>query len=160
MSRVGEYAASRSLIRLKSAQFPARRPLCLMLSLALPATTGSAANYIVTSSSDSVSDSYGNTSDTTTLRYALIQANAVGGTNSIVFSSAVNSPITLAAPLPLVLNNLTIDGSGAQNGAVTLDGGNQSGLGHRLLFVGIDEATRTNVIARISLQAPSRAVLT
>ena len=147
MSRVSTSAAFRaSITKPKPLRFPLRRRLCVMLALALPTVAAPtwAINYVVTSSGDSVSDGYGDTTDTGSLRYAMIQANAAGGTNTITFSSTVSGPIMIGGsiPLPLILNNLTIDGSGAQGGRVTIDGA--SGL--RLFFVGIDEATRTDVI--------------
>ena len=102
---------------------PPRRHLCLMVGLALSGIAGEvrATDYVVTSSGDSVTFD-GNTNDTTTLRYALILANAAGGLNTITFSPEVSAPILLEAPLPLILNNLTIDGSGAQGGKLTMDG--------------------------------------
>ena len=66
--------------------------------------------------------------------------------NSIVFAPGLSGVIVLQGPLPLVLNNVSIDGSGA-NISISGDPGlrpsdRQSGT----LFLGIDEQTRTGVI--------------
>jgi hypothetical protein len=101
-----------------------------------------AATYTVTNTNDSVSDTWGDTADTSSLRYAMIQSNAsTDATNTIIFQNGLSGAIILAAPLPLILNNLTIDGTGA---TVAIDGASA----YRIFFVGIDAATQTSVIQK------------
>ena len=62
------------------------------------------ATFTVTNTNDSGAGS---------LRQAILDANAAGGADVIVFSLSANSTITLASDLPKITQDLTIDGSGA-----------------------------------------------
>jgi hypothetical protein len=68
--------------------------------------------------------------------------NAVNATtdlvNTISFQTGLTGTIMLTAPLPLVLNNVAIDGSGA---SIAIDGN----LAHRIFFVGVDAATASSL---------------
>jgi hypothetical protein len=64
------------------------------------------ATFLVTDSGDTAG-----AANDVTLRYAITQANALGGTNTILFSSAVTK-IDLASALPSIIGNLTIAGPG------------------------------------------------
>lgn len=115
---------------------------CRGLALVLVLTTAFgcsawAATCTVTTADDATSDIFGDSANTTNLRYCLIQTNTAGGSNTIAFDAGLaGSTITLTAQLPPILNNLTIDGGSG----IAIDGGGA----HRLFFVGIDEATRTS----------------
>jgi hypothetical protein len=79
-----------------------RRALCLeRLEPRLNLST-----FLVTDSADTTG-----AANDVTLPYAMTQANSLGGTNVIDFSSAVTE-IDLSAALPAITNNLTIAGPG------------------------------------------------
>jgi CSLREA domain-containing protein len=63
------------------------------------------------------------------LREAITAANAAAGDDTITFATSANGTITLAAELPSLSSNITIDGNGAAN--TVLSGGNA----FRLFFV-------------------------
>lgn len=58
--------------------------------------------------------------------------------NSITFQSGLSGTILLGSPLPLVLNNVVIDASGA---TIAIDGAST----YRIFFVGVDAATATSL---------------
>lgn len=58
--------------------------------------------------------------------------------NGITFQPGLSGTITLTAPLPLILNNVVIDGSGA---TIAIDGV----LAYRIFFVGVDATTATSL---------------
>ncbi len=58
--------------------------------------------------------------------------------NGITFQPGLSGTITLTAPLPLILNNVVIDGSGA---TITIDGVSAN----RIFFVGVDATTATSL---------------
>ena len=62
------------------------------------------ATFTVTNTNDSGAGS---------LRQAILDANASGGADVIVFSLSANSTLTLASDLPKITHDLAIDGSGA-----------------------------------------------
>jgi hypothetical protein len=132
------------------------RALCaalLGLALLSAADSARAATYVVTNTNDSVSDPSGNTADFGSLRFAMLLANvSFDATNTIAFQPGLSGTITLAAPLPLILNNVTIDGTGA---AITIDGASTN----RIFFVGIDSATRTSVVQNQFPTSPLASIL-
>jgi len=67
-----------------------------------------------------------NTNDdgTGSLRAAMDATNMAGGTNSITFLPSVTGTIALASPLPIIQNNLAINGPGAA--ALTVSGANST----------------------------------
>jgi hypothetical protein len=70
----------------------------------------------------------------------MLAANAsTDASNSITFLPGLTGNIMLTAPPPLVLNNLTIDGSGAN---ITIDGSGS----FRPFFIGVDTFTQSQVI--------------
>ena len=76
-----------------------------------------AANFVVTNTTDNAAAGSGS------LRDAINQANAAGGTNTITFSGAgANGTITLLSQLAPIANNVSIIGPGS--GALTVSGGN------------------------------------
>src|ERR1700682_3329369 len=115
--------------------FPNRRTLARLIALALPVavTPAMAMTFTVNTLGDGVS---GNTT-TGSLRDGLIAVNASSdASNLIQFQAGLFGTITLGSPLPLILNNLVIDGSGSTmqvHGAST----------YRIFFVGVDAATQT-----------------
>jgi hypothetical protein len=90
--------ASRSLVAWQAAA------LAITITLSNPAL---AASFTVTNTNDSGAGS---------LRDAITQANAAGGTNTITLQPGLGT-ITLASNLPLVATSVTINGNGN-----TLDG--------------------------------------
>jgi hypothetical protein len=106
------------------------RPLsrCIVLSLLAASTQAGAATFTVTSKNDSGPG---------TLRAAMNSVNAsTDAANTITFDAGLAAQsITLAGPLPLILNNVVIDGSGVDP---AIDGNSQ----FRLFFIGVDESTR------------------
>jgi hypothetical protein len=111
----------------------------LICLLCLASLNTQAATFLV-SNLDDVSDAGGATTDTGSLRYAMLLANASSdASNTIEFSPGLSGHIVLTAPLPLILNNLTIDGSGAD---ITIDGNGAS----RPFFIGVDAFTQSSVI--------------
>lgn len=83
-------------------------------------------------------------SDYASLVQAIDGANAADS-RTVAHTITLTSDITLSGPLPLVLCNVTIDGQGH-----TLSGAGSN----RLLFVGVDEATR----AALATSAPDSAL--
>lgn len=78
-------------------------------SLAATGMAGALATFTVTNTNDSGAGS---------LRQAIIDANAAGGTNDIAFDAGVTGTITLASNLPTIDHALTIAGPGARSLAV------------------------------------------
>jgi hypothetical protein len=80
------------------------------------------------------------------LRDALIALNAsTDASNTIQFGAALTGQvITLVGPLPLILNNVTIDGTGV---VPTVDGNSL----YRIFLIGVDDSTR----AALHTQFPS-----
>jgi hypothetical protein len=86
----------------RNGSFSRRRPLCLeQLEPRLVLAT-----FLVTDSGDTAG-----AANDVTLRYAITQANALGGTNTILFAAAVTK-IDLASALPTISGNLIIAGPG------------------------------------------------
>jgi hypothetical protein len=100
--------------------------------LLLAAEPAQAVNFFVTSTLDDGS--------TGTLRWAILQSNAAGGTNTITFTTS--GTITLTGDLPAVQSNVTILGNNA-----TLSGNNQ----FRGLFIGAFSGS-TQVAVTVSIQ--------
>lgn len=69
-----------------------------------------ASNFVVTSTADSGAGS---------LRSAITQANANAGSDTITFSLSLPATITLSSSLPNITGDLTIDGPGAANLAIS-----------------------------------------
>ena len=83
------------------------------------------------------------------LRNAIEQANAHGDANStITFNPGVHAPINLASVLPIIQKNLTINGAGAANGIVILDGNGA----YRPFFVGRGNAPITLELKNMKIQ--------
>lgn len=78
-------------------------------SLDASAMAGTLATYTVTNTNDAGAGS---------LRQAIVDANAAGGTNTIVFDAGVTGTITLAADLPTIDHALTVTGPGARTLAI------------------------------------------
>jgi uncharacterized protein with beta-barrel porin domain len=94
----------------------------LLLTTTVLTTTSFAAIFTVTNTADSGAGS---------LRDAINQANLAGaGVHNINFTPGAAGTISLNAPLPLISNNMIIDGSGS--GGTTIDG--QSA--RRAFFIG------------------------
>ena len=112
------------------------RSLVCLLVLALPgmARDACATAFAVNTLADTTSGNLVSGS----LRDGL---NAVNVTtdpvNTITFQPGLNGTILLTAPLPLVLNNVVIDGTGA---AIVIDGAT-----FRIFFVGVDTATAASL---------------
>jgi hypothetical protein len=69
----------------------------------------------------------------------LLSNASADSSNTILFSPGLSGHIVLTAPLPLVLNNLTIDGIAAN---ITIDGNG----GFRPFFIGLDTFTQMYVV--------------
>ena len=105
------------------------------LALLAIATPALAITFTVTTTNDTVSSNTG----TGSLRDGLIAVNqSTDATNTIQFSGSLsdNAVITLNSPLPLILNNVTIDGSAIY----PFIDGNQT---YRIFFIGVDSTTQT-----------------
>lgn len=123
-----------------------------ILAVAAISAMAEAATFVVTNTDDT-SDASGVTMEVGSLRYAMLAANASGdASNTIVFSAGLSGEITLAAPLPLVLNNLTIDGSGA---SIVIEG-----HGFRPFFIGVDSYTQEQIIPSAFSSSPLSKRLT
>ncbi|MEY3806187.1 MAG: hypothetical protein RIR69_999, partial [Actinomycetota bacterium] len=113
------------------------KSLLLTVSLAIIAisptamfpTNVSAATFTVTSLADDVSSG--------TLRWAITQANASPGADTISFDNAVTGTITLTSNLPAITETLTISGPGQSN--LTIDGANQYSM-FAVAFLNIGDA--------------------
>ena len=118
--------------------------ILLALGVLFPAIQVLASSFTVVLFTDSAAGSggqgAGNVND---LRWAILQANAAGGTNTINFGCATlpATPCTilLNGPLPPITSNLTIDGG--QFGDIILDGQNQ----YRVFFVDTGTVTLANL---------------
>ncbi len=108
-------------------------------ALSLLAASASAATFTVSNTNDAGAGS---------LRQAIIDANAAGGTDSIVFTTAADSTITLASGLPAITGDVTIDGSGSAN--LTVDG-DSTGTVFQISTVGAGSGP-TVVIADLSVE--------
>ena len=112
-----------------------RRALACLRILALSgmACNAGALTFTVNTLADTTS---GNTASGS-LRDGL---TAIDGTtnlvNSIIFQAGLTGTITLTSPLPLILNNVVIDGTAA---TIAIDGVST----YRIFFVGVDAATAT-----------------
>ncbi|MGL4513147.1 MAG: autotransporter domain-containing protein [Lacipirellulaceae bacterium] len=74
------------------------------------------------------------------LRQAILDANGAGGADSIVFSGvAASSTITLASPLPMISEGVTINGAGAAG--LTVSGASS----HRVFFAQTGAVTIQNL---------------
>ncbi len=99
------------------------------IALAAVCAPAGALNYIVETNADTTS---GNS-----LRNAITAINlSTDSTNTITFAIANGSTISLGSPLPLILNNVTIDGGTEYP---VIDGGST----YRIFFIGVDSATQT-----------------
>lgn len=105
--------------------------LALPLAALLLSAPANASTFTVTVCTDTVSGGAAGTGAGIAgdLRYALLEANAAGGANTIVFNCPLPSTITLGGPLPPIFTTgtaniaafkLTIDGG--QFGDVIIDG--------------------------------------
>lgn len=103
--------------------------LFAVLVLSLVAHPAAAATFTVSSLSDSGAGS---------LRQAILDANAAGGTNSIGFTTGTGT-VTLTSDLPPIMTSVTIDSAGV----CTIDG---AGL-YRAFFVGKFSGTSPQAIA-------------
>ncbi len=105
----------------------------------LPSGAAQAATYTVTNTNDAGAGS---------LRQAIIDANAAGGADSIVFDIASNSTITLVSSLPSILDDVTINGSGSSG--LTIDGNDVA----RVFTIGTVNPTDgpTVVISNMSIE--------
>ena len=97
-----------------------------------------AATFTVTNNNDSGAGS---------LRQAITDADAAGGSSTINFASSVSGTISLSSALPILSSSVTIDGSGAAGGRVTIDGGNAN----RIFFAGDGNPITLNLV-NLSLQ--------
>lgn len=120
------------------------RALVGLIALALSAVSASAGaiTFTVSTTADTVS---GNAT-TGSLRDGIIAANASSdASNTIQFSSSLggsgNPTITLNSPLPLILNNVAIDGTGVY----PFISGNNA---YRIFFIGVDSATQASLHAQ------------
>ena len=75
-------------------------------------STAEAASYVVNSTAD--------TNSSGTLRWAINQANAMTGADTITFASGFNGTITLTSDLPTITDDLTITGPGESQ--LTIEG--------------------------------------
>ncbi len=94
-----------------------------------------AITFTVTTTADTVGSG--------SLRDGIIAINAsTDASNTIQFSSSLggsgNPTITLSSPLPLILNNVTIDGTGVYP---FIDGSST----YRIFFIGVDTATQSGL---------------
>jgi hypothetical protein len=108
------------------------------LALAATLLSGSVAEantYTVTNTGDATPASPGS------LRDAINQANANGGSNTITFMSGLSGSINLASELPTITSPITITGPGA--GTLTINGGGSTrpGGGSQILDIGIGLTT-------------------
>jgi hypothetical protein len=109
----------------------------LTLTLHVVVRDAAALTFTVNTLADSTS---GNTS-TGSLRDGLNAVNAATDlANTITFQPGLSGSILLTAPLPLVLNNIVIDATGA---TIAIDGAST----YRIFFVGVDAATATSLQA-------------
>jgi hypothetical protein len=105
--------------------------LCMLPMLAVGAAMSAlplrAATFTVTSVADSGVD---------TLRQAIIDADAAGGSNTIVFAIGGSGPhaIALASQLPAITGNLTIDGYSQPGSAMNTRTPEQGGLDTQLMI--------------------------
>jgi hypothetical protein len=113
------------------------KPLASLIALTLPivATPAFAMTFTVTT----LTDTAAGTITPGSLRDGMLAVNnSTDPTNTIQFQAGLNGAITLVAPLPLVFNNVTIDGSAAN---VAIDGGSA----YRIFFVGVDSASEASL---------------
>jgi hypothetical protein len=114
------------------------RLLARAIAWSLPAvwTSASAITFTVNTTDDVVTGS----ATSGSLRDALIAVNAsADASNTIQFDAALPSQlITLAGPLPLILNNVTIDGTGV---GPVIDGNSA----YRIFLIGVDTATQSTL---------------
>ena len=128
---------SKSFRSLCAGSRPRRRALAYLIAAALPTigTPAFAMTYTVTT----LTDTAAGTITPGSLREGMLAINnSPDLTNTIQFQAGLSGSIVLAAPLPLVFNNVTIDGSGA---TVAIDGAST----YRIFFVGVDTATQTTL---------------
>ena len=106
---------------------------------ALIAGTALGATFVVNNNGDNGGVDPPPGAGTGTLRQAIVDANAAGGTNTINFSGlAPNTAVTLSKPLPPITSSVTIDGAGNtptvngnSNQAFMVDSGNVTKPGPR-----------------------------
>lgn len=110
---------------------PSLRKLARCIALCLPAVSvpAGAATFTVTTNADTIGSG--------SLRDALIALNAsTNAANTIQFDAGLSGQvITLGSPLPLILNNVTIDGTGVMP---IVDGNSL----YRIFLIGVDDPTR------------------
>ena len=117
-----------------------RRPVLLALAAVLCTAASAQAQIVVTDAGDAVDPATG-----VTLREAILLANATPG-STITFDPALaGGTITLAAPLPLIEQDVTIDASGAAPVTVDGDGAN------RAFFVRSGDVTLNNLTVQNTL---------
>src|SRR5258706_11879878 len=110
---------------------------CIALCLPPVSIPAGAATFTVTTNADTIGSG--------SLRDALIALNAsTDASNTIQFGAALSGQvITLASPLPLILNNVTIDGTGV---LPTVDGNSL----YRIFLIGVDGATQAALHTQFS----------
>jgi hypothetical protein len=128
----------------RCSDFTVSRPhvLAYLLALALPVLPAPAC--AITFTVDTTNDTVSGGALSGSLRDGIIAVNAsTDATNTIQFSSGLgsNAHIVLASPLPLVLNNVNIDGTGVYP---YIDGDNL----YRIFFIGVDVATQGSLQAQ------------
>jgi hypothetical protein len=104
-----------------------RIPWLALSLLLLGANEGVAGTFTVKNTNDAGTES---------LRQAIIDANAAGGTNTIQFAIPGSGPfkITLASALPLIKNTLTIDGYTQSGSAFNTHSPDEGGIQAQLMI--------------------------
>lgn len=121
----------------------AARALACTIVLALVSVSQDA--FALSFTVNTLADTTSGNSVSGSLRDGLNAVNATTNlVNTIAFQPGLAGTITLTAPLPLVLNNVVIDGTGA---SIVIDGAST----YRIFFVGVDLATA----ALLQIQFPN-----